>query len=220
MFQTADHQINVFFTVQYGKLPSLIISSQICTGKYMEKLKLDPLDLTSVQVLHGVKHIPGGLPRKSQNGMYDHIQACLMKALHGLVKTGKRITSADISGSVLVDGLKTKFYPHRLDLIQPGKQPNHRLFQTVRSGADGYGTDIRVLDGFGKYSLQIFYRSIGVGVSLKIGDVFVDSACLVEAGKAADTIFEEDPELESEKYAPLKRRITVNLSENSEQIIL
>ena len=54
----------------------------------------------------------------------------------------------------------------------------------------------------------------------KIGDVFVDSACLVEAGKAADTIFEEDPELESEKYAPLKRRITVNLSENSEQIIL
>lgn len=54
----------------------------------------------------------------------------------------------------------------------------------------------------------------------KIGDVFVDSACLVEAGKAADTIFEEDPELESEKYAPLKKRITVNLSENSEQIIL
>ncbi len=48
----------------------------------------------------------------------------------------------------------------------------------------------------------------------------MDSACLVEAGKAADTIFEEDPELESEKYAPLKRRITVNLSENSEQIIL
>ena len=99
-----------------------------------------------------------------------------MKALHGLVKTGKRITSADISGSVLVDGLKTKFYPHRLDLIQPGKQPNHRLFQTVRSGADGYGTDIRVLDGFGEYSLQIFYRSIGIGVSLKIGNVFMNRA--------------------------------------------
>lgn len=40
----------------------------------------------------------------------------------------------------------------------------------------------------------------------KIGDVFVDSACLVEAGKAADTIFEEDPELESEKYASFEKK--------------
>ena len=75
-------------------------------------------------------------------------------------------------------------------------------------------------NSFLKNFFQIRHRSISIGVSLKIGDVFVDSACLVEAGKAADTIFEEDPELESEKYAPLKRRITVNLSENSEQIIL
>ena len=35
----------------------------------------------------------------------------------------------------------------------------------------------------------------------KIGDVFADSACLVEAGKAADHILSEDPELKSEKYA-------------------
>ena len=54
----------------------------------------------------------------------------------------------------------------------------------------------------------------------KIGDVFADAACLAEAGKAADTILMEDPELESEKYAPLKRKITVNLSENGEQIVL
>ena len=54
----------------------------------------------------------------------------------------------------------------------------------------------------------------------KIGDVFADSACLVEAGKAADHILSEDPELKSEKYAFLGNRITAKLSENREQVIL
>ena len=54
----------------------------------------------------------------------------------------------------------------------------------------------------------------------KIGDVFADSACLVEAGKAADHILSEDPELKSEKYAFLGSRITAKLSENREQVIL
>lgn len=54
----------------------------------------------------------------------------------------------------------------------------------------------------------------------KIGDVFADSACLVEAGKAADHILSEDPELKSEKYAVLGSRITAKLSENREQVIL
>ena len=54
----------------------------------------------------------------------------------------------------------------------------------------------------------------------KIGDVFADSACLMEAGKAADHILSEDPELKSEKYAFLGNRITAKLSENREQVIL
>ena len=54
----------------------------------------------------------------------------------------------------------------------------------------------------------------------KIGDVFADSACLVEAGKAADHILSEDPELKSEKYVFLGSRITAKLSENREQVIL
>lgn len=54
----------------------------------------------------------------------------------------------------------------------------------------------------------------------KIGDVFVDSACLVEAGKAADSILLEDPELKGEKYAFLRDRIVSRLSENGEQVIL
>ena len=45
----------------------------------------------------------------------------------------------------------------------------------------------------------------------KIGDVFADSACLVEAGKAADHILSEDPELKSEKYAFLGNRITAKV---------
>lgn len=53
----------------------------------------------------------------------------------------------------------------------------------------------------------------------KIGDVFADSACLVEAGKAADHILSEDP-IEKRKYAFLGNRITVKLSENREQVIL
>lgn len=54
----------------------------------------------------------------------------------------------------------------------------------------------------------------------KIGDVFADSACLVEAGKAADCILSEDPELASEKYTYLKTRITSGISKNGEQIVL
>ena len=61
---------------------------------------------------------------------------------------------------------------------------------------------------------------LGTNDGFKIGDVFADSACLVEAGKAADHILSEDPELKSEKYAFLGSRITAKLSENREQVIL
>lgn len=54
----------------------------------------------------------------------------------------------------------------------------------------------------------------------KIGDVFADASCLVEAGKAADEILMEDPELESEKYGFLRNKMTQRLLENGEQIVL
>ena len=78
--------------------------------------------------------------------MRDHLDSGRFQSDYSIVKNLQRVSPADVAGSLRMDGLKTKLYPHRLDLIQPGKQPNHRLFQTVRSGADGYGTDIRVLD--------------------------------------------------------------------------
>lgn len=54
----------------------------------------------------------------------------------------------------------------------------------------------------------------------KIGDVFADADCLVEAGKAADLILSDDPELEQEVHAALKRKVTDCTSERHEQIVL
>ena len=46
----------------------------------------------------------------------------------------------------------------------------------------------------------------------KIGDVFADAGCLVEAGEAADSILKEDPELERPEHAMLKKKAWSRLS--------
>lgn len=54
----------------------------------------------------------------------------------------------------------------------------------------------------------------------KIGDVFADAGCLAEAGEAADSILEADPELAGPDYAHLARRMAQYMSEDGEPVIL
>lgn len=54
----------------------------------------------------------------------------------------------------------------------------------------------------------------------KIGDVFADAKCLVEAGEAADWILRENPKLQGPEYAMLKKKISGRLMQNQEQIVL
>jgi ATP-dependent DNA helicase RecG len=54
----------------------------------------------------------------------------------------------------------------------------------------------------------------------RIGDVFNDSDCLIEAGKASDYILEEDPLLQQEKNAGLRKLIVGKLLDNQEHIVL
>ena len=54
----------------------------------------------------------------------------------------------------------------------------------------------------------------------KIGDVFADAGCLVEAGEAADSILKEDPELERPEHAMLKKKVAAGMEHRQDQVVL
>ena len=100
---------------------------------------------------------------------------------YGLLKTGQRIATPDISGRILMDRLKSQLHPHWFDPVQGVKKLQHIISQTVRPGSDGQCHDIRMGDGFCEDSAQMFHRSVGVGIGLKIGNVLMDWALGREA---------------------------------------
>ena len=110
--------------------------------------------------------------------MDDHFYIFLTEPSHCIFETGKRIAPADVGGCGFVNGLKPKLYPYRFSLIQPGKKFQLLRFQAVRSGSDGKCHNRWMGDGFCKNFLQIIYRCVGVGVCLKIGNVFPDGPLL------------------------------------------
>ena len=84
----------------------------------MKELQLDSADSGFIEISNGLQNLVVVFSGEPKDNMNNHRNPSSAKLPDGGIKAGKRITSADISGSVLVDGLKTKFYPHRLDLIQ------------------------------------------------------------------------------------------------------
>ena len=108
--------------------------------------------------------------------MDDHFNTACAKPLHGLFKTGKRVTSPDVCSGLFVDGLQSQLDPDRFDLIQFEEERKDILRQTVRTGSDGKRSDIRMCDGLFKNMPEMGDRCIGIGIGLEIGDVFSDRA--------------------------------------------
>ena len=75
MLQTVDHEINIRIASQHFKFSDLIISCQICPAKNMEKLKLDALDICSIQIFYRFQNVVMGFTGKSQDCVDDYFQS-------------------------------------------------------------------------------------------------------------------------------------------------
>ena len=140
----------------------------------MEKLELDTLDIHFIQIRNRFQNIIRTFAWKTKDRVDDHLDPSCPKPVYCIVKAGKRITAPDVFGCFFVDGLKPKFYPYRFDLIKGVKKLHHIITQAVRTRTDGQCHNVRVRDRFCKNLPEIFHRSIGIRICLKIGDIFMD----------------------------------------------
>ena len=137
MFQAVNDKIQIFLTFIGLKETGLIIGSKICVTKYMEKLKLDSLNVHGIKVTDCFQDIFTTFPRKSQDCMNDYLNVTCAETFYRVVKTGKRVATPDILCSIFVNGLKSELDPYRLDPVQGIKKFHHIISQTVRPGSDG-----------------------------------------------------------------------------------
>ena len=84
----------------------------------MQKLQLDSLDILSVQILYGLKHVRLCLAGKAEDRVDDDIYSPSAKFRYSGLEYRKIIASSDITGSSFVNSLKYQLDPHRFDLIQ------------------------------------------------------------------------------------------------------
>ena len=94
--------------------------------------------------------------------------------MYCLLKTGKRVSSSDISGSPLMYRLKSQFDPHRLDLIKLTQKGKNLISDAVRSCPDGQCYYGRMKDRLRKNLSKVYDRCIRIRVCLKISNIFVN----------------------------------------------
>ena len=140
----------------------------------MEQLQLDALNITGVQIIAGLQHRVTVFSRKTENDMHDDLNADGPQLCDGSSKAGERIASPDKTGGIFVDRLQSELDPDRLDPVQTVKQCEYLVAKAVRACGNGKRDDFRIGYGFQKDTFQIFYRSVGVRVCLKVGDIFMD----------------------------------------------
>lgn len=88
----------------------------------------------------------------------------------GVLKHGQRIAPADEAGSAVMDGLQAQLHPDGLAFVQLCQQVDHIRRQTVRTGADGQGCNVRMIYGCCEQLPQASCGRIGIRKRLKIGD--------------------------------------------------
>ena len=163
-----------------------IIICQVCPFQNMKKLKLDPLDVFFVQISHCLKNLFPALSRKLQNRMNDHFDIPFAEILHSLIEAGKPISPSDVLSCFFMDRLKPQLDPYRLDPVQLFQKIQYLLSQTVRSGSYRQGYDPWMRHCLLKNLPEIFHRRIGVGIRLKIRNIFLNRPL---GGKKRDLAF-------------------------------
>ena len=106
--------------------------------------------------------------------MHDDLNADSPQLCDGSGKAGERIATPDKTGGIFVDRLQSELDPDRLDLVQTVEQCEYLVAKAVRARGNGKRDDFRIGYGFQKDTFQIFYRSVGVRVRLKVGNIFMD----------------------------------------------
>lgn len=98
-----------------------------------------------------------------------------------------------------------KYQSYCIFMDNSGDGEIHKRLEVLNHSNDGFqiaSEDLK-LRGPG----DVFGIRQSGSLRFSIGDIFTDSRILQQAAEAADAIMEEDPELLSEDYLPLKRRL-------------
>lgn len=96
---------------------SFIKRGEICASQNVEKLELDPLNVLLAEPGNGLKHILTAFSGESEDHMDDDFKTADAKMSKCVLKAGERITAPNKTGAFLVNCLKTKLNPDRLDLV-------------------------------------------------------------------------------------------------------
>ena len=85
----------------------------------MQKLQFDALDIHMIEIIQCFKHQLFCLPGRQRIVVDDHFDPASAEVVYCPFKNRKFITSADISGSIGMDGLQSKLNPDRFDPVDP-----------------------------------------------------------------------------------------------------
>ena len=95
---------------------SFVIDRKISSFQYMQKLQFDALDIHMIEIIQCFKHQLFCLPGKTKDHVDDRLRyPASAEVVYCPFKNRKFITSADISGSIGMDGLQSKLNPDRFD---------------------------------------------------------------------------------------------------------
>ncbi len=158
----------------------LIVCSQVCPFQDMQQLQFYSLNIPGVQVADGLKHPVTVFSGKAKDYMGDDLNSPVPKAPYCIFESGEGITSAYECCCIFVHGLKTQLNPYRLNLIQFCQKVKDRRLQTIWSGGNGQKSNIRMENRFCKDRAQVGYRGIGIGICLKVSNIAVDRAFVLQ----------------------------------------
>ena len=122
--------------------------------------------------------------------------------MHSVVEDRQGIAAADIASGGLVYGLQTELHPDRLDGVQLHEQRDDLIRQTIGSGADRQGDDVRMRKRFRVQHAQSFQRCISSGIALIIGDVLLPALVCDQRFRLFDRRMDVLPDRHRERAAP------------------
>ncbi len=151
-----------------------VFCGQVCMIKYMQKLQLDSEYPAAIKETDSFQDHFLRFSGKAKNHVYNNRNSGGMQPVTGICKTGKRIASAYIEGSLFMDGLQSKFDPDelvRIIIFQRFQQRHHFIPKAVRPCRNGNAGNIRFGKRLPVNGVKVGGRPIGIGIGLKISDV-------------------------------------------------
>lgn len=175
-----------------------IHASEFGDAEDVEELELDAVEMRiqCAQVADGREHVVFRFPGEAEDNVDDDGEAGGLQAPIGVLEDGERIAAVDAFGGRFMDGLESELDPDVLAgfVTEPAKHREHRVRETVGTGAEGEGDDFRLREGFPVKRFEALDRAVGVRIGLEVRDVLLFLRRAVLRELRLDTCLRE-PEL-------------------------